>query len=117
MMALNVVCGETAIRLKSGAKRKLLASAQNVIDDPKRASLRLRIGAASNGCRLIDYFVGADKKRVRYGQPKRLGGLEIKHEFEFRRLLDREFRGLCAFQYFVGIGRRAAKIIGDVLPI
>jgi hypothetical protein len=36
MMALNVVCDETAIRLKSGAKLKLLASVQNVIDDPQR---------------------------------------------------------------------------------
>ena len=39
MMTLNVVCAETAIRLKSGAKRKLLVSAQNVIDDLLRTFL------------------------------------------------------------------------------
>ena len=38
IMALNVVCCETAIRLKSGAKRKWLAHAQNVADDPSETS-------------------------------------------------------------------------------
>jgi hypothetical protein len=33
LMALNVVCCETAMRLESGAKRKYLALAQNVTDD------------------------------------------------------------------------------------
>ena len=32
--------------------------------------------------RIIDYFVGADQKRVRYAQPERLGGLEIKDKSE-----------------------------------
>jgi hypothetical protein len=33
-MALTVVCCETTLRLKSGAKRKWLAHAQNVAGDP-----------------------------------------------------------------------------------
>lgn len=37
-MARNVVCCETAIGLKSGEKRKWLARAQNVANDPKLAS-------------------------------------------------------------------------------
>ena len=36
-MALNVVCCETAIRLKLGPKRKWVTRPQNVADDPKRA--------------------------------------------------------------------------------
>jgi hypothetical protein len=35
VLALNVVCCETARRLESGAKRKWLVRAQNVADDPK----------------------------------------------------------------------------------
>ena len=38
LMALNVICGVTAIRLKSGAKRKWLARSQNVTDDPERST-------------------------------------------------------------------------------
>jgi len=65
---------------------------------------------------LLDHLIGVHKKRVRHCQSERLGGLEIKDEFESRRLLDREFRRLRAFEYFVGIGYRAAKIIGMSCP-
>jgi hypothetical protein len=36
-MARNVVCCETAIRLKSGANRKCLAHIQNVTSEPYQA--------------------------------------------------------------------------------
>jgi hypothetical protein len=49
-MAQNVVCCETAIRLKSGAKRKWLAHAQNVAGDLIDRLLR-DFGATQHGQR------------------------------------------------------------------
>jgi hypothetical protein len=37
-MALNVVCCETAIRLKLGSKRKCPGRSRNDVDDPERSS-------------------------------------------------------------------------------
>jgi hypothetical protein len=42
-MARNVVCCETAIRLKSGANRKCLAHIQNVTSEPYQA---VHVGSA-----------------------------------------------------------------------
>jgi hypothetical protein len=35
---------------------------------------------------LFDHLVGADEERLRYGQPERLGGLEVGHKLDFGRL-------------------------------
>src|SRR5215467_5083387 len=40
--------------------------------------------------RLLDHVVGADEDRLRDRQPERLGGLEIDHQLELGRLLDRQ---------------------------
>jgi cytochrome oxidase Cu insertion factor (SCO1/SenC/PrrC family) len=55
-MALNVVCCETAIRLESGAERKLLTLARNVENDPERTSPRP--SADYLGHRFGAYFAG-----------------------------------------------------------
>ena len=39
LLALNVVCCETATRLELGAKRNCQARAQNVADDPSETSI------------------------------------------------------------------------------
>ena len=39
-----------------------------------------------------DHLVGADDKRLRDREAERLGGLEIKNQLEFGRLLDRNGR-------------------------
>jgi hypothetical protein len=36
-----------------------------------------------------------------------LGGFEIDHQLELRRLLDRKIRPLGAFEDFIGVNRRA----------
>jgi hypothetical protein len=48
--------------------------------DPKRT-----FGAS------FDHLVGAGKDRLRNRKPQRLGGLEIKHQFEFIPRFDRQF--------------------------
>ena len=45
--------------------------------------------AAANAS-LFNHHVGARKQRRRYGEAERPGGLEIDHELEFGRLLDRQ---------------------------
>ncbi len=56
---------------------------------------------------LLDHVVRTLKKRWRNSETKRLGGLEIDHQFEFGRLLDGQVGGLGAFQDLVDIGLRA----------
>ena len=45
------------------------------------------------GLTLFDHFVGAGNERGRHAEPERLGGLEMNHEVEFSRLLDRKVTG------------------------
>ena len=49
LMAVNVVCCETAIRLKLGAKRKWLARAQSVVGDPIQTSACLADAVENRG--------------------------------------------------------------------
>jgi hypothetical protein len=46
----------------------------------------------------LDHVVGTRKKRGRYGQTERLGGLHIDDQLEMRWLLDRQVGWLGAFQ-------------------
>ena len=45
--------------------------------------------AAQQGTVSLDHFVGALLEKPRNVKAKRLGGLEIEHQFELRRLLHR----------------------------
>src|SRR4029079_12157854 len=67
------------------------------------------------GCRkpatLCDGRFGSQQKRFRNLEVERLGGLEIDHEFEFRRLLHRKLRRLGALQYLGDNDRTASKQI------
>src|SRR5258708_21647446 len=47
-------------------------------------------------CRSFDHLVGAQQCRSRHFEAKRLGGLEVEDELEFRCPLDRKIGGLGA---------------------
>src|SRR5262249_61759852 len=53
--------------------------------------------------RLFDHLVGTQQERFRDGYPGRLGGLHIDGQLEFRRLLDRQVRGLRPLQNLVHV--------------
>src|SRR5258707_179480 len=48
------------------------------------------------GSSSLDNLVGAHQHRLRHGEAKRLGGLEVDDQLEGRRLLDRQIGGLGA---------------------
>src|SRR5438132_7944920 len=62
----------------------------------------------------FDHLVGSSKKRVRHGQAKRLGGLDVDGQLELGRLLDREVGGLLALEVAIDIGCGAAEQIGSL---
>ena len=53
--------------------------------------------------------VGAGQHRGRHGEAERLGGLEIDHQLEYRRLLDRQIGGLGAIEDLSGVDAELAK--------
>jgi len=66
---------------------------------------------------LFDHLVGAHQERFRDFQAERLGGLQVDHQFELGRRLDRQVGRLLAAQNAVDIGRRAAERIDIVRPV
>src|SRR5450755_4149039 len=65
----------------------------------------------------FDHLVGAGEDCWWNGERKRLGSLEIDHQFELGWLLDRKVGGLRAAQNLVDIVRGAPKQIRHVWPI
>src|SRR5260370_10838853 len=68
---------------------------------------------------LFDHLVGLRQERARHGEPERLGGLEVDHQFEFGRLLDRQIGRLGAVEDLSGVNadlaidRSEARSIAD----
>ena len=104
-LALNVVCCETAIRLKSGAKRKWLARAQNVTNDPEPT------------CRAIRSHDRQGQESGWNGATERLGSGQVDDKFEFRGLLYRKVAGLLTSEDPINICRRLSKLIDEVWTV
>src|SRR5206468_781206 len=58
---------------------------------------------------LLNHLVSPLEERLRDRQAKRFGSLEVDHQLELRRLLDRQFTRLRAFQDLVHIQYTAAR--------
>jgi len=74
-----------------------------VVSDPKRAFSIL-----------FDDVVGASEHHCRHGETQCFGGLEIDHQLEFCRLLDRQIGRLDALQDFLHESGAEPKRIGTI---
>src|SRR6516165_3094560 len=66
---------------------------------------------------LFDQLIGSHEQLVRHGEAESLGGFEIDHQVEFRRLLDRQVAWLCAFENLVDEGCSTMVEFGNVLAV
>src|SRR3974377_2442444 len=66
---------------------------------------------------LFDHLVSGGEQRWRHGQAKRLGGLEIDHQLETRRLFDWEIAGIGASHNFGNEPCGASILFAKVCPI
>ena len=66
---------------------------------------------------LFDHCIGKRKQVRRHLEPHRLGGLEVKDQFELRRQLHRQIARLFASQNAIYIGRGAAEEVDYIRPI
>lgn len=56
---------------------------------------------------LVYEEISSCEQRRWYGDAERFGGFAIDGQFKLCRLLDRQLRWFCAFQYLVNIDRRS----------
>ena len=75
------------------------------------------IAPALAGAFLLDHLVGVGKQHRRHLKAERPGGLEIDHQLIFRRLLDRQVRGIGATKNAIDIGGRTPPLIDLVNSI
>jgi hypothetical protein len=66
---------------------------------------------------LFNHLVGALLKMQSHVEAERLGGLEVDHQLELDRGLDGKLARLRALEDAIDIGRRAPKIIGQVISV
>src|SRR3954463_11856651 len=66
---------------------------------------------------LFDHRVGALQEEHRDFEAERLGGLEIDHELELDRNLNRQLARFCSLEKAISIHCRAAEIIKLIVPI
>ena len=65
----------------------------------------------------LDHLIGARKERLRHRKPERLGGLEIDHQLECGRPLDRQIGGLGPLKDPSGIDAGLAVCAGEARTI
>src|SRR5215510_12481688 len=66
---------------------------------------------------LFDQFVGAGDERPRNGEAERLGGLEVDHQVELGREVNRQVARLCSAQNAVDIGGSTPMQFGGVRSV
>src|SRR5262245_31931778 len=66
---------------------------------------------------LFDHLVGASEQRWWYGEPKRLGGLQIDHQLVLGRLLHGKVRGLVALEDAIDVAGRAPIRVAPIQPV
>src|SRR3974390_2454366 len=66
---------------------------------------------------LFDHLVGGGEQRWRHGQAERLGGLEVDHQLETRRLFDWEIAWIGARHNFGNEPCGASILFAKVCPI
>src|SRR5262249_38037850 len=74
------------------------------------------ICSAANSA-LFDHLVGKRQQRWRHVEAERLGGLEVDHEFKFRRLPTRKPRGLRALKFLTHKARGTTIEVRDPRPV
>jgi hypothetical protein len=78
---------------------------------------RSRGSKAAGSGGLFDHLVGAGKQRGRDGNSERFGCLEIDHQIELGRLLNRKVGWLCALENLVNVASGSAKIVNLIWPV
>jgi integrase len=66
---------------------------------------------------LLDHLVGALLEEPRHVDPERLRRLEIDHELDLGRLLDRDVGGPSALKDAVDVAGKLAEGVADVRPV
>ena len=75
------------------------------------------LAVSERGAGSLDHLVGAEEERLRDGEAKRLGGLEVDQQLELRRLLDRQVGGLRTLQNSTSERPEASVSIGKNWPV
>ncbi len=65
----------------------------------------------------LDHLVRSEQQRWRDRQTERLGGLDVDDQLKLYRRLDGKLVGRRPLEDAIGIGRRALKIIEQVIPV
>ena len=71
-----------------------------------------RTNAPQQTTSLFNHIVCGGEQRLRYIEPKRLGGLEVDHEFVLGRRLHRQVGRLLTSENAIDIAGRAAVLVG-----
>ena len=67
--------------------------------------------------RSFDHLVGPNEQLVRYGQAKRLGGLEVDRQLVLGRRLHRKVGRLLALEDAIDVAGRAPELVDHISPI